>query len=193
MPKYIFDYGKGEISLELNEGNILGELSGNSRPPLEDIASELFDTFENPIDSAPLRELVKNGDKITLVISDMTRFWMRQDLVIVHVIEYLNRCGVKDEDITILIANGTHLPAPQSDIEILVTKEIADRIKVVNHDCEAEDLVYVGTTSRGTEVELNPLVVNQKTICLGAAAHHLMAGFGGGRKSILLEWHQENP
>ena len=152
MPKYIFDYGKGEISLELNEGNILGELSGNSRPPLEDIASELFDTFENPIDSAPLRELVKNGDKITLVISDMTRFWMRQDLVIVHVIEYLNRCGVKDEDITILIANGTHLPAPQSDIEILVTKEIADRIKVVNHDCEAEDLVYVGTTSRGTEV-----------------------------------------
>ena len=54
MPKYIFDYGKGEISLELNEGNILGELSGNSRPPLEDIASELFDTFENPIDSAPL-------------------------------------------------------------------------------------------------------------------------------------------
>ena len=185
MPKYIFDYGKGEISLELNEGNILGELSGNSRPPLEDIASELFDTFENPIDSAPLSELVKNGDKITLVISDMTRFWMRQDLVIVHVIEYLNRCGVKNEDITILIANGTHLPAPQSDIEILVTKEIADRIKVVNHDCEAEDLVYVGTTSRGTEVELNPLVVNQKTICLGAAAHHLMAGFGGGRKSIL--------
>lgn len=185
MSKYIFDYGKGKIDLELKEGNIIGELSGNTRLPLEDIKEELYNTFENPIDSKALKDLVKSGDKITLVISDMTRFWMRQDLVIPHIINYLNKCGIKDEDISILIANGTHLPAPQSEIEVLVTSEIAKRVKVVNHYCEAEDLVCVGTTSRGTVVELNPLVVKQKTICLGAAAHHLMAGFGGGRKSIL--------
>jgi len=185
MAEYIFDYGKGKISFELNEGNIIGELSGNTRLPLEDIKEELYNTFENPIDSEPLKDLVDAGDKITLVISDMTRFWMRQDLVIPHIINYLNKYGIEDEDITILIANGTHLPAPQSEIEVLVTGEIAKRVKVVNHYCEAEDLVCVGTTSRGTVVELNPLVVKQKTICLGAAAHHLMAGFGGGRKSIL--------
>lgn len=185
MSEYIFDYGKGKIALELKEGNIIGELTGNSRDPLEDIYKELYYTFENPIDSKPLKELVNIGDKVTLVISDMTRFWMRQDLVIVHIVNYLNVCGVDDKDITILIANGTHLPAPKSDIETLVTSEIAKRIKVINHQCEAKDIVYVGTTSRGTVVELNPLVVNQKTICLGAAAHHLMAGFGGGRKSIL--------
>ena len=185
MAEYIFDYGKGKISFELNEGNIIGELSGNTRLPLEDIKEELYNTFENPIDSKALKDLVKSGDKITLVISDMTRFWMRQDLVIPHVINYLNKCGIKDGDISILIANGTHLPAPLSDIEILVTKEIAKRVKVINHYCEAKDLAFVGKTSRGTVVELNPLVVNQKTICLGAAAHHLMAGFGGGRKSIL--------
>ncbi|WP_028829734.1 nickel-dependent lactate racemase family protein [Proteocatella sphenisci] len=185
MSKYIFDYGKGKIDLELKEGNIIGELSGNTRLPLEDIKEELYNTFENPIDSKALKDLVKSGDEITLVISDMTRFWMRQDLVIPHVINYLNKCGIKDGDISILIANGTHLPAPLSDIEILVTKEIAKRVKVINHYCEAKDLVCLGKTSRGTVVELNPLVVNQKTICLGAAAHHLMAGFGGGRKSIL--------
>lgn len=185
VKKYTFEYGKTKVELEIKSGTILGELSGNTKIELSDIKKELYSTFENPIESLPLKDLISKNEKITLVISDMTRFWMRQDLVIPHIINYLNTLGVNDEDITILIANGTHLPAPKEDIEKLVTKAIADRVKVVNHECESDDLVYVGTTSRGTEVELNPLVVNQKTICLGAAAHHLMAGFGGGRKSIL--------
>ncbi len=185
MGVYVFEYGKGQVELNLNEGNVLGELVGSSKEALVDIKTALYSTLENPIESPSLKNLVSKGEKITLVISDMTRFWMRQDLVIPHIISYLNEAGVEDKDITILIANGTHLPAPKSEIEQLVTKAIADRIKVVNHECQAKDLVYVGTTKRGTSVELNPLVVNQKTICLGAAAHHLMAGFGGGRKSIL--------
>lgn len=185
MGKYTFEYGKGKVELELKDGHILGELKGTSNAALLDIKTELYNTFENPIKTPALKKLVSKNEKITLVISDMTRFWMRQDLVIPHIITYLNESGIEDKDITILIANGTHLPAPKSEIEQLVTKEIADRIQVVNHECESEDLLYVGTTSRGTTVELHPLVVNQKTICLGAAAHHLMAGFGGGRKSIL--------
>ncbi|MGB5822486.1 MAG: nickel-dependent lactate racemase [Proteocatella sp.] len=185
MAEYIFKYGKGEIALNINEGNVIGQLHGNSKEAIENIGQELHKTLENPIDSLPLKDLIGSDENITLVISDMTRYWMRQDLVIPHIIDYLNQNGVKDEAITILIANGTHLPAPKSEIEMLVTKAIAERIKVVNHECESEELVYVGTTTRGTKVELNPLAVNQKTICLGAAAHHLMAGFGGGRKSIL--------
>lgn len=185
MAIYTFEYGKGKVELEINEGSVLGMLSGSTKAPIDDIKQELYYTLENPIDSLPLKNLIEKDEKITLVISDMTRFWMRQDLVIPHIIEYLNLNGIEDQNITILIANGTHLPAPQEDIEQLVTKAIADRILVVNHECESKDLIYVGTTSRGTSVELHPLVVNQKTICLGAAAHHLMAGFGGGRKSIL--------
>lgn len=185
MAEYIFKYGKGEVCLNIDEGNVIGELNGSNKAAIENIGQELYEALENPVESLPLKKLINAGEKITLVISDMTRFWMRQDLVIAHIIDYLNQNGVKDEDITILIANGTHLPAPKNEIEMLVTKAISDRIKVVNHECESKELIYVGTTSRGTEVELNPLVVNQKTICLGASAHHIMAGFGGGRKSIL--------
>ena len=46
-------------------------------------------------------------------------------------------------------------------------------------------MVYVGTTSRGTEVVINKLVIERKITLTGGIVHHLMAGFGGGRKSIV--------
>ena len=57
-------------------------------------------------------------------------------------------------------------------------------MKIVNHDCDGK-LTRIGVTSRGTEVDVNPLVVGRKVILLGGTVHHFFAGYGGGRKSIL--------
>ena len=56
---------------------------------------------------------------------------------------------------------------------------------VVDHDCDTPDLVDIGTTSYGTRVLINPLSIGRKVICIGGTVHHLMAGYGGGRKSIV--------
>ena len=59
-------------------------------------------------------------------------------------------------------------------------------MRVENHDCEAKDLVYLGMTAHDTPVWLNRTVATADfVVCLGACTHHIMAGFGGGRKSIL--------
>lgn len=55
----------------------------------------------------------------------------------------------------------------------------------MDHDCDAPDLVDIGTTSYGTRVLINPLSIGRKVICIGGTVHHLMAGYGGGRKSIV--------
>ena len=86
MKTYNFKYGHGSVSLSLNEADILAELHGTETPPISDIRSALFASLEQPIDSAPLRQRVRPGDRVALVISDMTRFWMRQDLVIPHLV-----------------------------------------------------------------------------------------------------------
>ncbi|MCR5844402.1 MAG: lactate racemase domain-containing protein, partial [Oscillospiraceae bacterium] len=58
--------------------------------------------------------------------------------------------------------------------------------RVVNHDFRADDLVTLGTTSFGTVVSVNRIAAEADLcVCLGAATFHIMAGFGGGRKSIL--------
>ena len=70
--------------------------------------------------------------------------------------------------------------------EKLASEFVYDRVaSVTDHDCDAPDLVYIGTTSFGTRVSVNPLAVGRKVICIGGTVHHLMAGYGGGRKSIV--------
>ena len=187
MKTYSFAYGSGTVELPLDEKNVIGELHGNAVAPLADIRAALWASLDAPIDSAPLCERARAGDTVTLVVSDMTRFWMRQDLVVPHLVDYLTeRCGVREEDITIVIANGTHIGGDEQELRTLVTDAVYDRVKVKNHDCEAKDLVYLGTTPHGTPVSIDRTAAEADlVVCLGAVTHHVMAGFGGGRKSIL--------
>ena len=187
MKTYSFAYGSGMVELPLDEKNVIGELHGNAVAPLVDIRAALWASLDAPIDSAPLCERAKASDTVALVVSDMTRFWMRQDLVVPHLVDYLTeRCGVREEDITIVIANGTHIGGDEQELRTLVTDAVYDRVKVKNHDCEAKDLVYLGTTPHGTPVSIDRTAAEADlVVCLGAVTHHVMAGFGGGRKSIL--------
>ena len=61
-----------------------------------------------------------------------------------------------------------------------------DRLRVTVHDPDADDLVHIGTTSRGTEVWINPLVAEAALIiAIGTSNPHYFAGYGGGAKLIL--------
>lgn len=186
MKNFSFKYGDGFVDFALDEKNIVGELYGNTTEPVTNIRQALFESLDRPVESCPLFQFALPGDQITLIISDMSRFWMRQDLVLPHLISYLNeRCGIPDSSIVIVVANGTHVGDGPEILSRLTGPEIYNRIKVVNHDCLADDLVYIGTTARGTRVKINPYAASRKVISLGACTHHVMAGFGGGRKSIL--------
>jgi nickel-dependent lactate racemase len=57
----------------------------------------------------------------------------------------------------------------------------------VNHDAwQIENMGYLGKTSRGTEVAVNRIAAEaDRLILTGGVIYHSMAGFGGGRKSIL--------
>lgn len=186
MKNYHFKYGSGTVDIPLEESCVSAVLKGNLTAAISDIRSALFAALDAPVDARPLSAQLCKEDKITLIVSDMSRFWMRQDLVVPLLVEYLNTvCGICDDNIVILIANGTHEGGSEADLRTLVTDEIYDRISVLNHDCTSEDLVFLGTTSYGTPVKINSLAENRKVIALGGVTHHAMAGFGGGRKSIL--------
>lgn len=187
MKKFTFSYGSSTVDTELDENNILAVLHGNSVPPAEDIPSLVLQALESPIGCTPLSSSLTGREKIALIVSDMSRFWMRQDLVVPHVIDYLTeRCGIPCENITIVIANGTHIGGDEAEHRKLVTDGVYDRVRVVNHNCLSDDLVYIGTTPHGTDVRINRIVAEADfVVAIGACVHHVMAGFGGGRKSIV--------
>lgn len=184
---FSFRYGDTSVEAALNEKHILGVLHGNQAPALTDLPAALYAALDAPIDSLPLRDYVRPGDRVALIVSDMSRFWMRQDRVIPPLLAYLyTHCGIGPKQITIVVANGTHAGGDEKELRTLVTDAVYDTVRVVNHDCLADDLVEIGTTAHGTRVRINPIVARaDKVICLGVCVHHVMAGYGGGRKSIL--------
>lgn len=187
MKEYQFAYGHGSVTVPLEERSVLAVLHGNGAPAMQDIRAGLLESLAHPIGSKPLCEEIPAGASVALVVSDMSRFWMRQDLVIPHLVEYLHTaCGVDYGKLTIVVANGTHTGGDEQELRTLVTSNVFDKVRVENHDCEAKDLVYLGTTAHDTPVWLNKTVATADfVVCLGACTHHIMAGFGGGRKSIL--------
>lgn len=187
MKEYKFRYGNTSVSIPVDESQVIGVIEGNDTTPLSNISGALMDAIDNPIDSAPLSEVAAKASSIAIIVSDMTRYWMRQDLIVPFIVEYLvEKCGKSYEDLTIVIATGTHVGGSEDDLRTLVTSPVFDKVRTINHDCRDKNLVYLGTTSYGTPVSINKEAADADlVICLGAATYHVMAGFGGGRKSIL--------
>ena len=180
-----FAYGDTVIPMTVRAREI-EVLEPEEHQPIPDLAEGFRQAVEEKaIDSAPLKELISAEDLVTVVISDLTRAWMHQEMICPLLVDYLGaNCGVKPEQITFLVALGTHRPMTEEELCRLTGKRVYEACTVVNHDCNGP-LTYVGTTPGGTEVEVNPLVVGRKVILMGGTVHHLMAGYGGGRKSIL--------
>ncbi len=187
MKEYKFRYGNTSVSIPVDESQVIGVIEGNDTTPLSNISGALMDAIDNPIDSAPLSEVAAKASSIAIIVSDMTRYWMRQDLIVPLIVDYLvEKCGKSYEDLTIVIATGTHVGGSEEDLRTLVTSPVFDKVRTINHDCHDKNLVYLGTTSYGTPVSINKEAADADlVICLGAATYHVMAGFGGGRKSIL--------
>ena len=188
MEKVDLKYGGEHIELEINGAKSVEYLKENPMNEVKDVEAEFKRSVEEGvIDSKPLKELISADDKVTIVISDMTRFWMRQDIICELLVKYLNENNkVPFENMAVVVALGTHRKNSLEELEKLASSFVYSHVSVTDHDCDAEDLVYLGTTSLGTEVRVNPLCAGgRKVICIGGTVHHIMAGYGGGRKSIL--------
>lgn len=186
MKTYEFAYGKGTQKVDLPEEHIIYDLHGKEVAVEKDIAAAALKAIRNPIDSKPLAEIVKPGEKIAIVVSDETRLCYTDQFLPV-IVQELNDKGIPDSDIDIVIATGTHrAQTPEEDILVL-GEAMVKRFRVHQHDCrDKSNLVYKGTTSRGNKVYINKIVANaDKIIATGAVTLHPMAGFGGGRKAIV--------
>ena len=183
--QFLFGYGDQQIPATIRAKQI-EVLQAVTPPPITNLAEGFRAAVEeNAIASRPLREVVAADDPVTIIISDLTRAWMHQDRICPLLVEYLHgTVGMPYENILFLVALGTHRPQTEAELRKLTGGDVYDRVRVLNHQAD-QPLARLGVTSRGTEVEVNPLVVGRKVILIGGTVHHLLAGYGGGRKSIV--------
>lgn len=146
----------------------------------------ILDSLRNPIASKQLKYIVKKGETVCIIISDITRVYQNMKKYLPYIIEELNFAGVNDDDIIFLSATGTHRMQNEEEHKKLLG-ELYNRFKCIDHNAYDEDnLLYIGTTSYKTPVYINKVALKYDHIIItGSIVFHDMAGYGGGRKSIL--------
>jgi len=180
-------YGRAEVNIQPEADNFLGLIKSKGLGFKKPEGEIILEALENPIGSRSLRDIVKPGETVCIVISDTTRAWQKMNFYLPYIVHELNVAGVGDEYITFLCATGSHRPQTKEEHRALLGEKLADRFEVIDHDCRNEaNLVKLGTTSFGTPVIVNRIAVESDHIFLtGAIIFHDLAGWGGGKKSIL--------
>lgn len=186
MKKISLPIGKTYEEIYLPEDKILYDIHGNAAAERDSIAESALEAVRNPIGTDALRNIVQAGDKVAIVVSDITRMVGTAEFLPV-IVDEINAAGVEDKDICIVVATGTHRGHTDEENVIVCGKEIVERIKIYQHDCkDKENLVDLGVTSQGTPVLINRHVAEaDKVIITGSVSLHPMAGFGGGRKAVM--------
>lgn len=178
-------YGTGAVPLQIPEENLLAVVSPNAVSPCEDIESEIRRALETPIGAPRLREAAQGCKKVVILADDMTR-QTPVEVMIPALLDELGRAGVADEQITVVIALGTHRPMTDEEIEAHFGAGVTGRVKVINNPWQSPaEMVDLGTTANGTPVTVSRIATEADfLIGVGSIVPHHIPGYSGGAKIV---------
>lgn len=155
-------------------------------PGLPDERAGLVEAMRKPINSLPLREMVKSGQSVVVVHTDITRATPNERILPVLLAE-LESAGVRREDITLLNALGTHRPQTPDELRGMLGADVVANYRCIQHDGNDDaNLVRLGKTRFGHDVRVNRYFVEADVrILTGFIEPHFFAGFSGGPKGVL--------
>ena len=180
------DWNGEARTLDVPRENVVAEIGMTDYPALADPWAAIAAALEAPIGCPPLSEMLRPGSTVALLTGDrftdqMLGPWGGLGL---KLLDYLNRLGIRDEDVTLVYAPGSH-PSPHWRERL--GPALLDRVRALRHDCyDEESLAYLGVTSRGTPLWVNRAVVEADfRLAIGEISPNLQGGWCGGGKIIL--------
>ena len=176
------DYGMEGLEVDLPQDRVT-IIEPVFRPAIADPHAALVAAMRAPLGRPPLRTLVQRGQTVAISVCDITRAQPRQEMLTALFAEMPD---IRPEDVTILIATGTHRTNTPAEVEKMLGADIARRYRVVNHDSRDDaSLEFVGTTTTGVPVHLNRAWMSADVrITTGFVEPHFFAGFSGGPKMV---------
>ena len=177
-------YGRGSVPLRMDAA--LAEwtvIRPKHAQPMPDAEAAFHAACQKPTGTPPLREIVRPTERVVIVTSDGTRA-VPNRLLIPWI---LSELPVPDEQVTVLLGNGSHRANTPTEIEAMFGADVVERVRILNHDAfDPAKNVYVGTTKNGGKGSLDKVYVEaDRRIVVGFIEPHFFAGFSGGAKGIV--------
>jgi nickel-dependent lactate racemase len=165
-----------EIYLELKPGIVTIESSKEPMPP-----NELEKRVTELLSPEKLKSLVDPKSDVLILTDDHTR-GTPVKLVLPYLLESLRRLNILYDQITVLVATGTHRKMTAEEIEEKLGA-FSKMVNIIQHSC-FEDLTYLGDID-GIPVSVNKIVASsQNVIGIGSIIPHKYSGWSGGAKII---------
>ena len=158
--------------------------------PLIDLRKSIDNALCYPLGCDPLQKLVSGNSKVIIAFDDPSIPLppMRDDVrayIIESVLKQLYKAGVKKNNIKLVCANGLHRKWSEKELKTIIGSRVFNVFppnKIFCHDAEdPENIVYLGKTNRGYEVEVNRFVVDSD---LTVYVNINWTSMNGGWKSI---------
>lgn len=183
------EYGVGTSTFEVpNEATVIeGPSNDQVRPPLGDPVAALRAALAEPLGMEPLDTLVNSDSRVTLTVND----WMGGSFYAAPIVlDILRRQGVKEGNLRIMIAGGTHAKVTRRQLYVsnmgrwkngnnasfhnafrILPPEIIDvwsrpgNDRIERHDAaDPEVNISLGSTSYGGVTEVNKVLLDSDVV-----------------------------
>ncbi|HOO47633.1 MAG TPA: lactate racemase domain-containing protein, partial [Deltaproteobacteria bacterium] len=160
--------------------------------PVEDTGAAISQALDNPYAAMPLENQLTSRSRVTIAFDDpcLPVPLMRNDIratVIEELIRRLYKIGIPADHIRLICANGLHRKWTMKELSLVLGEKVIREMgpkRISCHDGTKEsELIYLGTTPSGYEVEINRAVIDSDiTIYVNVN----FTSMNGGWKSILV-------
>lgn len=176
-------FGLSTQDLEVPDSMVMGVLNTNN-VEIDLIGSEeVKRSLENPIGTDKLTDIVKPGEKVVIITSDITRPVPSYKIIPV-ILDELYKIGVNKKDIKVILALGSHRKHTDEEKIKLLGIRVFEEVDCI--DSEVNDCVRMGVTKAGTPIDIFKVVAEaDRRICVGNIEYHYFAGYSGGAKAIM--------
>ena len=184
MKHYQIPCGKKTLALQIPDDIPVQWVESRKMSPVPDVRRAVEGALSCPIGTPRLRDLVKPGQTVALVVTDITRK-LPEEIILPLLIKELEAGGIRKKDITAVVGTGTHRPDTPEELREKFG-EVVDEIPFINHHAwNSQGLVNLGVSRGGIPLVFNRIVAEADIrISTGVIETHLFAGYSGGVKSI---------
>lgn len=176
-------FGTTPQVVDIPDRNLVGVMEPNVVEVERTGADAVVYALEHPLGAPRIGEIVKPGEKIVIITSDITRP-MPSYLVLPPLLDELYAAGIQRNDITLVFALGSHRVHTPEEMKKLAGERACNEIRCMDGD--PHDFVHMGRTKLGTPVDVTRVVAEaDRRICLGNIEYHYFAGYSGGAKAIM--------
>ncbi len=181
MKNLTIPYGDKNLSVEIDEEDILGILQG---PMVTDACPGdiLAASIRHPLTGHTVEQFMQDSDRIVFLVNDATRP-TRTDLVLDALDDTICRSEVE-----FIVATGAHPSPAREELRRIFgphLDECEGRTSI--HDARNEKIhKNIGRTRYGNDMYVNRQAFEcSKMVAVGSVEPHYFAGFTGGPKSLL--------